>query len=272
MSYRVQDLVRNALISVVTDWFDCDREIFAIYVDTIRGKGRTTTHSQKGEFAAELLDGVSPEYFVDQVVDGFSEYGQKLQLRCVFLGEDGQPNWQAAQTKRFNLVPETPGARSGSHGSEAATERLSQSLSQGFDTLVRRQEESTDRQLNLLQANSLQTEKYFERLLELQADGSNTATAQAIQLQAAISRNELLEFKLQILQEANETSLGSLLIELAPHLLNSPIVASLSQYMGAAASKMSAEAQSASAPSTPAFQTNPAPSQTPKDPAPDSVT
>ena len=215
---------------------------------------------------------MSPEYFVDQVVDGFSEYGQKLQLRCVFLGEDNQPNWQAAQTKRFNLVPETPGARTGSHGSEAATERLSQSLSQGFDTLVRRQEESTDRQLNLLQANTLQTEKYFERLLELQADGSNTATAQAIQLQAAISRNELLEFKLQILQEANETSLGSLLIELAPHLLNSPIVASLSQYMGAAASKLNAEAQSASAPSTPAFQTNPAPSQTPKDPIPDSAT
>lgn len=268
MAYRVQELVRNALISVVTDWFDCDRAIFAIYVDTIRGKGRTTTHSQKGEFQAELLDGISPEYFVDQVVDGFSEFGQKLQLRCVFLNEENEPNWQAAQTKRFNLVPETPGARSGSHGSEAATERLSQSLSQGFDTLVRRQEESTDRQLGLLQANSLQTEKYFERLLELQADGSNTATAQAIQLQAAISRNELLEFKLQILHEANETSLGSLLVELAPHLLNSPLVASLSSYMGAAANKMNAQAVSAGDSSVSQTSLEQGPTQTA--PAPDS--
>ncbi len=247
MAYRIQELVRSSLVSVVTDWFDSDKQLFAIYVDTIRGRGRTTTHSQKGEFQSELLDGISPEYFVDQVVDGFSEFGQKLQLRAVFVGEDNQPNWDAQQTKRFSLVPETPGTRTGSQGNDAATERLSQSLSSGFDTLVRRQEESQERQLGLIQANADNQERYFDRLMNLQADGSNTVTSQAIQLQAAVSRNELLEFKLQILQESSETSLGSMLLELAPHLFSSPLATSFAQLMGAAAKKWNSEAEATSA-------------------------
>lgn len=244
MSYRMQDLVRNSLINVVADWFDSENPLFAIYVETVSGKGRNLRHTQKVEFAAEIIEGLSPEYFVDQVVDAASEYGQRLRLRAVFLGEDGEPNYKAQPTKRFDLVPETPGTRTGSSGSEAATERLSQSLSSGFDTLVRRQEEATERQLGLIQTNAQQTERYFERLLEVQADGANTTTSQAIQLQSQISRNELLEFKIQILQESQETSLTSMMLELAPALLQSPLMASFAGLMSAAAKKWTAEADS----------------------------
>jgi hypothetical protein len=237
MAYRIQELVRASLVGVVDEWFENEKELFAIYVDTVRGKGGTTTYPQKLDYSAELLEGITPDYFVDQVVDAASEYGQKLRLRCVFLGDDGEPDFQHMPTKRFNLVPETPGVRTGSQGADAATERLSQSLSQGFDTLVRRQEESTDRQMTLLQENGAQTERYFERLMQLQADGSNTVTAQAIQLQAAVSRSELLEFKLQILQESSETSVGTVFLEALPALLGSPLASNLAGALAALANR-----------------------------------
>jgi len=244
VAYRISDLERTVLIRTLEDWLDSDRQVFGLYVDSIRGKGRTTTQTQRGAFLAEILEEVpSAEYLVDQIVDSYSDFGQRLQLRCVFVDDDGEPSWANASTKRFNLIPEAPGARSGSKGPDAATERLSQALSSGFDTMLRRQDDSQQRTLEALGRNGDQTERFFERLLELQATGANTSTTQAIALQQQVARAEMLEFQLKLVQENQEVSLGALIIEALPSILGSPLFENLSTLAGAAAARMNSEAE-----------------------------
>ena len=241
MSYRVSELQRTSLIRMVADWLDAERPLFAIYVDSIRGKGNATSETQRGEFGSDILEElISSEYFVDQVLETFGDFGGKLQLRAVFMLESGEPDWEHAQKKRFNLIPETPGSRTGSSGGEAATEQLSQSLSKGFDTMIRRHDEAQERTLSAMQDGGDRSERFFERLLELQAAGSNSSTQQAIALQEQIARANFAEFKLELVTENQGASLGALFIEALPHLAGSPLLSNVADLVGAYASRVAA--------------------------------
>lgn len=243
MPYRVSDLERSSLIRVVSDWLDSDRPLFGIYVDSIRGKGATTSQTQRGEFPADLLEElVSAEYFVDQVIETFGDFGGKLQLRVVFVSENGEPDWEHAQAKRFNLVPESPGTRTGSSGKDAATEQLSQSLSKGFDSMILRHDEAQERTLSAMRDGGDRSERFFERLLELQAQGSNATTQQAIALQEQIARANFAEFKLELVQSSQENSIGSLLVEAMPLLIGSPLLSNFADLVGAFATKVASSA------------------------------
>jgi hypothetical protein len=243
--YRLSPSVRNVLIRHLEEWLNSDRPVFALYVDKLTGRGSAKNQIQVGEITGEILEeATSAETLIDEIVDSYSSYGRKLQLRIVFADDDGTPSSTGVRTKQFQMVPETPGTRTGSRGPDAATERLSLSLSQGFDTMIRRQDDSQQRTLEVLRGNSGQMERFFERLLELQAQGSNATTTQAIALQQQVSRAELAEFKLQIMAENQDYSLGALIIEALPTLLTSDLVSNLSSLAGAAASRMSAEAGS----------------------------
>jgi hypothetical protein len=231
MPYRVSELERSSLIRVVGDWLDSDRPVFCIFVDSIRGKGKSTSQTQRGEFGADLIaDLISAEYFVDQVIETFGDFGGKLQLRVVFADDEGNADWEHEQKKRFNLIAESPGTRTGSSGEAAATEQLSQSLSKGFDSMI-------------LRHGGDRSERFFERLLELQAAGSNATTSQAIALQEQIARANFAEFRLEIMQENQETSIGSLLIEAMPMLVQSPLLANVADLVGAFAEKITADAR-----------------------------
>jgi len=241
MPYRVSELERTSLIRIVSDWLDSDRPLFAIYVDSIRGKGKATSQTQRGEFTADLLeDLVSSEYFVDQVIETFGDFGGKLQLRAVFNLETGEPDWEHAQAKRFNLVPESPGSRTGSSGGDAATEQLSQSLSKGFDSMILRHDEAQERTLSAMREGGDRSERFFERLLELQSAGSNATTQQAIALQEQIGRANFAEFKLELVQANQENSMSEILIQALPLLVQSPLLANIAELVGAYASRVAA--------------------------------
>ena len=242
MPYRVSELERSSLIRVVADWLDSERAVFAIFVDSIRGKGNSVSQTQRGEFAADLIaELISAEYFVDQVIESFGDFGGKLQLRVCFVGEDGSPDWEHEQKKRFNLIPESPGSRTGSSGPDAATEQLSQSLSKGFDSMIRRHDEAQERTLAAMKDGGDRSERFFERLLELHAAGSNATTSQAIALQEQIARANFAEFKLELVQANQESSLGSLLVEAMPLLIQSPLLANVADLVGAFAQRVAAE-------------------------------
>jgi len=261
MAYRLTELVRNNLVSVVADWLDSDRKIFALYVDRIRGKGASLSRSQACEFEGELLADVQAEYLIDQIVDSVGESGTRFELRLVWANEDGTLSTGTPAKKRFNLVPETPGTRTGSRGPDAATERLSQSLSQGFDTLITRNDESQQRTLEALRGNTDQMERFFQTLLSLQSEGSNTATAQAIALAQARAETELATFKLEMLLADQETSIGTMVLQALPELLNSPIMGNLASLVGAMAHRVNEEAIALGTGPDPVPAVDPAPAQ-----------
>ena len=243
MPYRVSELERSSLIRAVADWLDSDRPVFCIYVDSIRGKGRSTSQTQRGEFGADLIsDLISAEYFVDQVIETFGDFGGKLQLRVVFADDEGNADWEHEQKKRFNLIAESPGTRTGSSGQAAATEQLSQSLSKGFDSMILRHDEAQERTLSAMRDGGDRSERFFERLLELQAAGSNATTSQAIALQEQIARANFAEFRLEMLQDNQDSSVGSLLLEAMPLLVQSPLLANVADLVGAFAQKVAADA------------------------------
>ena len=266
MSYRLTELVRNNLVTVVADWLDSDRQIFALYVDRIRGKGQSLSRSQALEFEAALLDDVSAEYLIDQIVDAVGESGTRFELRLAYANEDGSLSDSTPAKKRFNLVPEAPGTRTGSKGPDAATERLSQSLSQGFDTLIARNDESQQRTLEALKGNTDQMERFFETLLQLQAEGSNTATTQAIALAQSRGEVDMANFKLEMVLADQETSIGSLFVQVLPELLASPLVGNLAQLVGAMAHKVNEQAASLNAGDAAPEITPPAPEPAPAPP------
>lgn len=239
MQYSVSDMERSSLIRTVCDWLEGERKIFAVFVDSIRGRGNSKTETQRGEFDAELLADVpSAEYLVDQTVETFGDFGGKMQLRVCFLDDEGKADWEHQQRKRFTLKGETPGARTGSSGQAAATEALSQSLSKGFDNMTARLDDAQERTLSAMRDGGDRSERFFERLLELQAVGSNTTTAQAIALQEQIARANFAEFKLELVQANQESSLGSLLVEAMPLLIQSPLLGNLADLVGAYASRV----------------------------------
>ena len=249
MGYRLAGLERGVVINTLDDWLNAEKELAWLYVESIRGKGASTSVTKRGEYDRLTIDQVpSAEFLLDDILDTYSTFGQRLQLRAIFIGEDEQPDWEHSQSKRLNLVAEPVGTRTGSSGPDAATERLSQSLAQGFDTLVSRNEESQQRTLDVLQANGQTVERYMEKMLALQAAGANTATAQAIALAEIQGQKQLAEFKLELVLADQETSLGSILVESMPAILQSPLVANLSELIASLAKSFSAEAPALAGP------------------------
>jgi hypothetical protein len=242
MGYRLAGLERGVVINTLDDWLNAEKELAWLYVESIRGKGASTSVTKRGEYDRLTIDQVpSAEFLLDDILDTYSTFGQRLQLRAIFIGEDEQPDWEHSQSKRLNLVAEPVGTRTGSQGPDAATERLSQSLAQGFDTLVSRNEEAQQRTLDVLQSNGQTVEKYMEKMLALQAEGANTATAQAIALAQIEGKYELEKFKLDLVLADQETSIASILVESMPAILQSPLIANLSDLLGSLAKSFSAE-------------------------------
>jgi hypothetical protein len=236
MAYRLAGLERGVVINTLDDWLNAEKELAWLYIESIRGKGASTSVTKRGEYDRVTLDQVpSAEFLLDDVIDTYSSYGQRLQLRAVFKDDDGKDDWEHSQTKRLNLVAEPVGTRTGSQGPDAATERLSQSLAQGFDTLVSRNEEAQQRTLDVLQSNGETVERYMEKMLTLQAEGANTATAQAIALAQIEGKYELERFKLELVLADQETSIATILVESMPAILQSPLIANLSDLLGSLA-------------------------------------
>jgi hypothetical protein len=235
MGYRLAGLERGVVVGTVDDWMNAEKELAWLWVESIRGKGNGQSTSKRGEYDRATLDQVpSAEYLVDDIVDTYSGYGQRLQLRAIFLDDEtNEPDWEHAQLKRLNLVAEPVGTRTGSSGPDAATERLSQSLAQGFDTLVARNEEAQARTLDVLQNNGQVVEKYMEKLLALQAEGANTATASAICIAQLEGAKALAEFKLELVLAEQETSIGTILVQSMPAILQSTLVANISDLVAA---------------------------------------
>ena len=260
MAYRLAGIERNVVVSVLEDWLNSDKELSWLLIESLRGKGRSITSTKRGEYDRTTIDNVpSAEFLLDDILDTYADFGQRLQLRAVFKDEQGEDDWEHTQTKRLNLVPEPVGARTGSRGPDVATERLSESLSKGFDTLVQRNEDATQRTLDVLQQNGSQVEKWFEKLLEYQAVAGNTSTEQAIALATQSARAEMAEFQLEMVIAQQETSLGTVLIEAMPILLQSPIVANLAELISAFAKSLNSPApQSTGAPAPPKIAEPPA--------------
>jgi hypothetical protein len=261
MGYRLAGLERGVVINTLDDWLNAEKELSWLYIESLRGKGASTSVTKRGEYDRVTLDQVpSAEFLLDDVIDTYSTFGQRLQLRAVFKDEEGNDDWEHAQLKRLNLVAEPVGTRTGSQGQDAATERLSQSLAQGFDTLVSRNEEAQQRTLDVLQSNGQTVEKYMEKMLALQAEGANTATAQAIALAELQGQKALAEFKLELVLAEQETSLATIIVESMPAILQSPLVANLSDLVASMAKSFSEEAPALSGPdgsSTPAVEEAP---------------
>ena len=245
MGFKLGQIERSVLSRHLQDWLDDERPLFAIYIESIHGKGNTQRTTQRGELVGEIIDEYpSTAEIVDHFVESYGSF-QKLQLRAVWLkdGENGpEADWEHTKTKRFTVTPEAPGSRSGSQGSDAATERLSQSLSTGFDTMISRNDESQQRTLEALKGNSDQMERFFSTLLTMQSDGANTATLQAVELQKAISETQLAEFKLELLIADQNHGFGSLLLQALPDLLQSPLMSNLASLVGAMANRVNEEA------------------------------
>lgn len=82
----------------------------------------------------------------------------------------------------------------------------------------------------------------MEKMLTLQAEGANTATAQAIALAQIEGKYELEKFKLELVLADQETSLATILVESMPAILSSPLVANLSDLLGSLAKSFTGEA------------------------------
>ena len=242
MAYRLAGIERNVVINWIEDALNADRQITWLTVESIRGKGQSASTTQRGTYDSVTLEQCpSAEFILDDVLDTYAHFGTRLQLRAVFQNEEGEDDWEHTITKRLNLISEPVGTRTGSSGPDAATERLSQSLAQGFDTLVARNEEAQSRTLDVLQNNGATVEKYMERMLELQAEGANLATSQAIAISDISAQKELAEFKIELLLQEQENSLGQILMESMPLILNSPLMANLADLIAAFAKSVSTD-------------------------------
>jgi hypothetical protein len=240
MTYRLAGIERNVVINWIEDALNADKPLSWLTVESIRGKGQSATTTQRGTYDSVTLEQCpSAEFILDDVLDTYAHFGTRLQLRAVFQNEAGEDDWEHTLTKRLNLISEPVGTRTGSSGPDAATERLSQSLAQGFDTLVARNEEAQARTLDVLQNNGATVERYMERMLTLQAEGANVATSQAIAISDIQAQKELAEFKIELLLQDQENSLGQILMESMPAILNSPLIANLADLISAFAKSVS---------------------------------
>jgi hypothetical protein len=117
--------------------------------------------------------------------------------------------------------------------------------------MTARLDDAQERTLSAMRDGGDRSERFFERLLELQAAGSNATTSQAIALQEQIARANFAEFRLEMLQENQDSSVGSLLLEAMPLLVQSPLLANVADLVGAFAQKVAADAAPISTVPTP---------------------
>ena len=133
-TYGLSDAQRSVTITKLEGWLR-DSAIHTLYTDKVSGRGRTRTQSQVGEYSVELLGAMGgPDSVLDEVIEAHGALGGVVQLRAVFSGEDGEPEWDKQLRTSFNLVRRDPGA---GKGQSSAVEGIASTLSSAMSSHTR---------------------------------------------------------------------------------------------------------------------------------------
>lgn len=132
--YGLSDAQRSITIAKLETWLR-DSSLHTLYTDKISGRGRTRTQSQVGEYSSDLVAAMGPaDSVLDEVIQAHGALGGVVQIRAVFCGEDGAPEWEKQLRTSFNLVRRDPGA---GKGASSAVEGIASTLSNAMSSHTR---------------------------------------------------------------------------------------------------------------------------------------
>jgi hypothetical protein len=239
VQYRVTEQRSNLVIRTLDTWLRLP-ELDRVVVDAVDGSGTARSQAQAGSYSrAEIEELGTAEALVDLVVEEHGQRGGKLQLVGVFRDADGN---ETRKRKTLQLTKIAPGERTGSQGRDAGFERLASSLSSAVDGLGRRLDHSQDQVVAALKDQAGHGQQFYQTMLELQSQGSQTALTQAVSVEA-LSRQveherELTELRIQMMEQ--ESIWTDLLPQLAPALVSGlvPLFASLGRLIEAKSSAL----------------------------------
>jgi hypothetical protein len=234
MQYRLTEQRANLVIRTLDTWLRLP-ELDRIAVDAVDGSGGARQQAQAGSYSrAELEELGSAEALIDLVVEEHGQRGGKLQLRGIFRDTEGN---ETSKRKTLQLTRVSPGERTGSQGRDAGFERLASSLSSAVDGLGRRLDHSQDQVVAALKDQAGSGQQFYQTMLQLQAQGSETALTQAVSVEA-LSRQvqherEITELRIQMMEQ--ESIWTELLPQLLPSLVSGlvPVFAGLGRLIEA---------------------------------------
>jgi hypothetical protein len=215
VQYKLSEQRTNLVIRTLDVWLRSS-ELDRIAIDAVGGGKNPRQQSQAGSYSRAEIDELgSSEALLDLVVEEHGQRGGKLQLRGIFRDGDGNETFKR---KTLQLTRVSPGERTGSQGRDAGFERLASSLSSAVDGLGRRLDHSQDQVVAALKDQAGSGQEFYRTMLELQAQGSQTALTQAVSVEA-LSRQvgherEIFEMKIQMMEQ--DSIWNELLPQLAP--------------------------------------------------------
>jgi len=207
--YGLSDAQRTVTVTKLEGWLR-DNALHTLYCDKISGRGRTRSQSQVGEYSGELLGAMGgPDAILDELIEAHGSLGGVLQVRSVFLGEDGEPSWDKQLRTSFNLVRRDPGQ---GKGEASAVEGIASTLSSAMTSHTRQLGTLYDRLDNVSTA-----------LVDRSLQGQEQRLADVLALQSRISELQIELVRAEMRADIAENMPEGLIDKMPPEAIGAII-------------------------------------------------